>query len=329
MVFPLKSEVICIAKKQKRLSVTQQIMVEVKESLNRYQHDLTRQQYTRNMKYFVQYCRQQHNVRTLDECRPHIDEYINTLIDSGKSACTIHTYAAAISAALKIPLNTVSKPRRVIAEFTRGRKEIQYPHSSQDLENPAYKRLIEFAEKTGIRREEYAKLKKSSWTIDPSTGKHAIFVERGKHGKQQYQLIRDEDVPWFEKFFSDIPDDCFVFSKAEMNNHLNLHKFRADNAKRWYAELEQKLKDDPSYAEVMIQHIKARYARSRDPRTGNQKYFDPKSVNGFYYLRGSLRQKQITENKPIKFNKLIVKYISIFFLSHYRQNVCVQNYLLA
>ncbi len=304
-------------------------MQEVKVSLNRYNHDLTRKQYIRNAKYFIQYCRSEHNCRTLDECRQYIDEYINSLINKGLSASTIHTYAAAISSTLKIPLNSIQKPRRVIAEFTRGREEIKYPHSSQDVENPTFKRLCSFAEKCGIRRAEYAKLKKSSWTIDPSTGKHAIFVERGKHAKQQYQLIRDEDVPWFEKFFAEVPDDGYVFSKTEMNNHINLHKFRADNAKRWYAELEQKLKDDPSYAEVMIQHIKARYACSRDPRTGNQKYFDPKSVNGFYYLRGSLRQKQIAENKPIKFNKLIVKYISIFFLSHYRQNVCVQNYLLA
>ena len=318
-----------MAKKQRKLSVTQQIMVEVKESLNRYQHDLTRQQYTRNMKYFVQYCRQQHNVRTLDECRPHIDEYINTLINNGMSACTIHTYAAAISATLKIPLNTIKKPKRIISEFTRGRNKIQYPHSSQDLENPSYKRLIDFAEKTGIRRAEYTKLKKSSWTIDQSTGKHAIYVARGKHGKEQYQLVRDEDIPWFEKFFAEVPDDGYVFSKQEMNNHLNLHKFRADNAKRWYAELEEKLQKDPAYADVMIEQIKARYAVSRDPRTGKPKYFDPKSVDGFYYLRGSLRQMQIAQNKPIRFNKLIVKYVSIFCLSHYRCNVCIQNYLLA
>ena len=320
---------IWIAKKQRRLSVTQQIMVEVKESLNRYQHDLTRQQYTRNMKYFVQYCREKHNCRILDECRAHIDEYINTLIDNGMSACTIHTYAAAISATLRIPLNTIKKPKRIISEFTRGRKEIQYLHSSQDLENPAYKRLIDFAKKVGIRREEYAKLKKSSWTIDPSTGKHAIFVARGKHGKEQYQLVRDEDVPWFENFFAEVPDDRYIFSKAEMNNHLNLHRFRADNAKRWYAELEQKLKDDPSYADIMIEQIKARYVHSRDPRTGKPKHFDPKSVEGFYFLRKSLRQKQISENKPIKFNRLIVKYVSIFCLSHYRESVCIQNYLLA
>ena len=329
MVFSLKSGVVCIAKKQRRLSVTQQIMLEVKASLSRYNHDLTRKQYIRNMKYFVQYCRSEHNCRSLDECKQYIDVYINFLINKGLSACTIHTYAAAISATYQIPLNSISKPRRIIGEFTRGRNEIQYPHSSQDLENPAYRRLIEFASKCGIRREEYAKLKKSSWVIDPSTGKHAIFVARGKHGKEQYQLVRDEDVPWFEKFFAEVPDDRYIFSKAEMNNHLNLHRFRADNAKRWYAELEQKLKDDPSYADIMIEQIKARYIHSRDPRTGKPKHFDPKSVEGFYFLRKSLRQKQISENKPIKFNRLIVKYVSIFCLSHYRESVCIQNYLLA
>lgn len=318
-----------IAKKQRRLSVTQQIMVEVRESLNRYQHDLTRQQYTRNMKYFVQYCREEHNCRTLDECRTHIEEYINTLIDNGMSASTIHTYAAAISATLRIPLNTIKKPKRIISEFTRGRKEIQYPHSSQDLENPAYQRLIAFAKKCGIRRTEYAKLKKSDWVIDPATEKHCVLVRRGKHGKKQYQLVRDEDVPFFEKFFSELPDDGYVFSKAEMNNHINLHKFRSDNAKKWYAELEQKLKDDPSYADVMIQQIKKRIENSINPKTGKPRKFDEKSVVGYYYLRRSLRSQQIEAGKPIRFNRLITKYISVFCLSHYRESVCIQNYLLA
>lgn len=321
--------VIQIAKKPKRLSVTQQIMVDVKDSLSRHNHDLTRKQYIRNMKYFVQYCRSEHNCRSLDECKHYIDVYINFLIDKGLSASTIHTYAAAIAATYQIPLQSIKKPLRIIAEFTRGRKEIQYPHSSQDLENPAYKRICCFAEKCGIRRAEYAKLKKSSWVIDPSTGKHAIFVERGKHGKEQYQLVRDEDVPWFEEFFAAVPDGEYLFSKQEMNNRINLHKFRSDNAKRWYAELEEKLKQDPSYAGVMIQHIKSRFENSINPKTGKPKVFNPKSVEGYYYLRGSLRRKQISENKPIRFNKLVVLYVGVHVLAHYRSNVCIQNYLLA
>lgn len=317
-----------MAKKQRRLSVTQQIMIEVKESLNRYQHDLTRQQYTRNMKYFVQYCRTVHDCRTLDECKAHIDEYINTLINNGMSACTIHTYAAAISATLKIPLNSIQKPRRVIAEFTRGRKEIKYPHSSQDLDNPQYKRLVEFAKRTGIRREEYANLKGCDWVYDES-GNRCIFVRSGKLGKPQKQLVREEDIPYFEEFFAEVPDDEYVFSKAEMNNHLNLHKFRSDNAKRWYSELEQKLIDDPSYADVMIQQIKKRIENSINPKTGKPRKFDEQSVVGHYYLRGTLRSRQIEAGKPIRFNRLITKYISVFCLSHYRENVCIQNYLLA
>ena len=301
-------------------------MVEVKESLNRYQHDLTRQQYTRNMKYFVQYCRQEHNCRTLDECRAHVDEYINTLIDKELSASTIHTYAASICAVLKIPLNSISKPRRVIAEFTRGRDEIKYPHSSQKPEN--YSRLFCFAEKVGIRRAEYAKLKGCDWVYDES-GNRCIFVRSGKLGKPQKQLVRQEDIPYFEDFFASIPDDEYVFSKAEMNNHLNLHKLRSDNVKRWYSELEEKLKTDPSYAEVMIKQIKKRVENSINPKTGKPRVFNEQSVVGYYYLRGELRKRQIEANKPICFNRLILQFLSIFCLSHYRQNVCVQNYLLA
>ncbi|MEE1011806.1 MAG: hypothetical protein U0L11_07215 [Acutalibacteraceae bacterium] len=304
-------------------------MVEVKDSLSRYSHDLTRKQYIRNTKYFIQYCREQYNCRTLDECRQHIDDYIKYLAKKELSACSIHTYAAAISATLNIPLNLISKPRRVISEFTRGREEIKYPHSSQDVENPAYKRICCFAEKCGIRRAEYARLKKEDWVIDPATGKHCVLVRRGKHGKQQYQLVRDEDIPFFEEFFSSVPDGEYLFSKQEMNNRINLHKYRADNAKRWYLELEDKIRQDPSYEDVLIEQIKARFENSIDPHTGKPKTFDPESVRGqYYYLRNSLRQKQIDAGKKIKFNKTIALFISTHVLAHYRLNVCIQNYLL-
>ena len=305
-------------------------MVEVKESLSRYQHDLTRKQYTRNMKYFVQYCRSQHNCRSLDECQQYINDYINYLIDKGLSPSSIHTYAAAISATFKIPLKLISKPRRVIGEFTRGREEIQYPYSSQDIENPAFKRLCSFASKCGIRRQEYAELKKEDWVIDPATGKRCVLVRKGKHGKMQYQLIRDEDVPFFDEFFAAVPKGEYLFSKHEINNRINLHKFRSDNAKLWYQELEDKLKQDPTYEDVLLEQIKARFENSIDPRTGKPKKFDPETVRGkHYFLRGSLRNKQIAANKPIKFNKTIVLFISVFLLAHYRTSVCIENYLLA
>ena len=320
---------VAIAKKQRKLSVTQQIMIDVKDSLSRYNHDLTRMQYTRNMKYFVQYCRTEHNCRTLEECKEYIDGFIAHLIEKELSPCTIHTYAAAIAATLKMPLKSIQKPKRIIADFIRGREKIKYPHSSQDIDNPAYKRICWFASKCGIRRAEYAKLKKEDWVIDPATGKHSVLVRRGKHGKTQYQLVRDEDVPFFEKFFADVPNGGYLFSKEEMNNRINLHKFRSDNAKRWYSELEEKLKHDPSYEEVLLQHIKSRFENSTDPRTGRPKKFDPESVRGqYYYLRGSLRKKQMDAGKTIKFNKTIVLYISVHVLAHYRCNVCVQNYLL-
>ncbi len=304
-------------------------MAEVKGSLSRYNHDLTRKQYTINMKYFVQYCRTEHNCRTLRECEDQIDNYINHLIEKGLSACTIHTYAAAISATFQIPLNSISKPKRTIAEFTRGREKIQYPHSSQDIENPLYRRICCFAEKCGIRRAEYAKLKKEDWVVDEATGKHCVLVRRGKHGKRHLQLVRDEDVPFFEEFFAEVPEGEYLFSKQEMNNRINLHKYRSDNAKRWYRELEEKIKQDPSYEEVLIQQIKARFESSIDPRTGKPKRFDPETVRGkYYFLKGSLREKQIAAGKPIKFNKTIVLFISVHVLAHYRCNVCIQNYLL-
>ena len=50
--------------KKKRKSVTQQIMQEAIKILNKHQHDLTRQQYIRDFKRFVKYCREKHNSDT-------------------------------------------------------------------------------------------------------------------------------------------------------------------------------------------------------------------------------------------------------------------------
>ena len=114
-----------------------------------------------------------------------------------------------------------------------------------------------------------------------------------------------------------------------MNNRINLHKYRSDNAKRWYRELEDKIRQDPLYEDVLIEQINSRFESSIDPKTGKPKRFDSESVRGrYYYLKGSLRKKQIEAGKPIKFNKTIVLFISTHVLAHYRCNVCIQNYLL-
>ena len=95
-----------MAKKNRRKSVTQQIMTEAVKELNKHQHDLTRQQYIRDFKRFVVYCRQLHNVRNLGECKKYIQEYADYLSDEKcLSASTVHTYLASICSVYNVGLS--------------------------------------------------------------------------------------------------------------------------------------------------------------------------------------------------------------------------------
>ena len=125
-------------------------------------------------------------------------------------------------------------------------------------------------------------------------------------------------------------DSCY--SSAKILNEIHIKKEKETLpilSEDQLNVLEEKIKQDPSYEEVLIQQIKARFENSIDPRTDKPKRFDPDTVRcKYYFLKGSLRKKQIAAGKPIKFNKTIVLYISVFVLAHYRCNVCIQNYLL-
>ena len=93
--------------KRKRKTVTQQIMQEAIKILNKHQHDLTRQQYIRDFKRFVKYCREKHNCRNLRECKKYIQEYVDYLTDEKQlSASTVHTYLASICSVYNIKLST-------------------------------------------------------------------------------------------------------------------------------------------------------------------------------------------------------------------------------
>ena len=79
-------------KRVRKLSITQQIMQTAIEKLQKYQHDVTRKQYTKQMKLYVKFCRENFNSKSFEDCRNHIQEYSDFLQQQNYSASTIHTY---------------------------------------------------------------------------------------------------------------------------------------------------------------------------------------------------------------------------------------------
>ena len=168
-------------KKKQRLTRTQKIMIEVVEANKHHEHDLTRQQYIRNTKRFIQFCREKHDVKTLEECRMYVQEYVDFLIEKNYAASTVYTYAASLASTFDMKLSQINTPKRHIAEFTRGRKRNQNATKRANLEHPDWEPLVTFQREVGLRRNELKNLKhKNLKLID---NRFYIEIEQGKGGK--------------------------------------------------------------------------------------------------------------------------------------------------
>lgn len=117
--------------------------------------------------------------------------------------------------------------------------------------------------------------------------------------------------------------DTLLFTRAEMSNKIDLHHLRGVQAQRAYRYYADRLRDEPTYRAQLEQEIKARW-RLYNKRRWNQHEFE-----GIYKLRGSNRELAQRLGKPTAYDRLAVLATSVFHLSHWRNDVTVNNYLLA
>lgn len=268
---------------------------------------------------FGEWCKAEHQCRTPDECRTHIQDYADWLIACGKSPNTIHTYLAGVCRWFDIPLDSISKPKRVVADNTRSRG-VKAVDSRSDAQPEASPRLYDFAKLVGIRRDEYKHLRGDDLVVDES-GYLCVRVRRGKGGKYHEQRIAPEDMDFVRSYFDGSTDN--VFSKVEMKNKIDLHHLRALRAQRAYREYLARLETDPDYRTQLTEEVRRRWVRLCGKR------WDPKRVEGNYSIRGNNRQLACAHGLPVKYDRLAVMAVSVFCLSHWRCDVTVSNYLLA
>lgn len=316
-------------RKSRKLTVTQQITEKVVETQKDRQHNLTRNQYIRDARRFVKYCRETHDVKDFESCREYIQEYSDYLQQHDYTASTIHTYLSAVSAVWRFPLRDISKPIRKTAEYTRGRNPIENPRADQDLNDKRWAYIVQFQKRVGLRREELRHLKITDLVTDES-GYKCVQVMRGKGGKYFLARILPEDLEFLEWYFVGTDVNEPIFPDKYFQNNLNFHKLRADHAKKMYQFYLERVQNEPGYRKQLEEEIKARWNKYNiDKKTGKPKPFDPKLIEGYYYLRGDNRRLAISKKLPVKYSKAALLATSVFALSHFRLDVIAQSYMLA
>lgn len=293
---------------------------------SQYTNNLTQKSFIRNYDRFITFCRENYKSKTVDDCKKHIDEYINYLVGKGLSANTIHTYLAPVVIYHNMSLDDVSVPKRYSAHNTRSRKERADYRSNANPYNPKYSYSVEFQRRVGIRRNELLHLKKNDCGYDDSDC-FCVIVRKGKGGKTQWQRVLPEDEVFVKEYFDNTED--FVFSREEMKNKIDYHAIRAQQAKRAYDYYLQKLNSDPDYRQTLTNEIYKRWNKFCKTKDGKGKHLDKGEITGTYFIRGENKKLAIKKGLPLKYDKLALMAVSIFHLSHWRNDVTVSNYLLA
>lgn len=292
----------------------------------------TLEQYKTHAIKFGQWAKKEYRCRTFEELKDHIQDYADYLYGEGMRPATIHTYIAACCYVWGVPMEQINKPGRHCYDAVRSRGEKSVDKRT-DSGREASPRLYDFAMRVGIRRHEYLALRCGNFVEDES-GYPCVEVTKGKGGKYQLQRIMPDDVEFVKAYFSDGAKDQFVFTKAEMNNKIDLHAIRADVAKRAYQYYLDKLQADPDYRVQLTKEIEKRWTlyRGTPPLNLKKKYdwvWSEERVHGEYKIRGKNRIKAEKNGLPVVYDRLAVMAVSVFHLSHWRCDVTVDNYLLA
>ena len=297
--------------------------------------------YKRSINQFVEWAKKR-GYKTADEVtKETIQEYEEFLEGHPKSyqPSTIHTFLTPICVATGVSMDEIRKPKRTAGKIVRSRNKgtDDKCKNSQGLReecDPKYARVVSFQRAVGIRRAELARL--LGVDLSHRNDEWYVIVQRGKGGKQQRQYILPENVDTVREIFRNIEPMENVFSREELNNKIDFHGLRAENARRCYEYYVKKIKADPGFAQEMRSKLMNRWLEeherlrktNHDSWSRQKRLFDREMDDRPYRLRGDNLTKALASGSPTEYNRLALMCVSVMHLAHWRLDVTVTNYVV-
>lgn len=183
--------------------------------------------YQRHACYFVKWCKEYYNCKTLEECRIYVDEWLSSR--SGLSAFTVKLEASALAKLYDCTTNDFEKTAvRHRADIKRSRKAAKRDENFSETKNQEF---IDFCKATGLRKEELKCLRGTQLIY--KNGIHYIAVSRGAKGGRfrESPIISKVDAvvermkkAGIGKVWSQVPD-------------MDVHSYRSDYCSTIYNTL--------------------------------------------------------------------------------------------
>ena len=267
----------------------------------------------------------------------YVGTWRDYLLEQGYSTGTIHTYIAGVCCGLAIPMSGITRSgtsldkRKSLGTCARAQRALL---RSQNADIVAFQAMV------GGRRAALQRLTGSDFLLDES-GQWCVRFVHDKGGKSQLQRIAPEDVGKVKAYFDSVAPDALVFPH-QIDRNLDLHGLRAEHARQEY-ERYAKICATPEGRTEMRRQLWARYkdpiygckawlsAQQRGDQAGMrhaERAFVDEMADGIYYLQRANRKIALERGRSVGYDRLALCCVSVFALSHWRNEVTVKHYML-
>lgn len=268
--------------------------------------------------------------------RAAVEKWRDSLISAGYAVSTIHTYVAGVCCGLGIGMKGIARHGKS-EDKTKSRGQSGRANAAMRKESNAD--IVRFQQAVGGRRAALGRLTGSDLVLDES-GCLCVRFKQDKGGKTQYQRLDPAKIDEVREYFDRVGPDELLFPKIDRD--LDLHGLRAVHARSEYQRYE-KICSTPEGRSEMRRQLWARY---KDPAVGCAAYlkaqtlgdtkrmrrleylFTQEMAPGKYHLRGSNRRVALARGLPTEYDRLALCCVSVFALSHWRNEVTVKHYMI-
>lgn len=247
--------------------------------------------YCESLSIFTNYCIKQHTeVKSIQDLRKYIPEYMDYLREKGLSEWTIHKYAYAMRSAYHCQISDLG-----IVLGTRSRADVVRNRDAQDCaarNDERYAATVTMLKATGCRRMEFLRLRKEDFREKTDrdgrkTGELEVY-KRGKNGIERWCLVNPAYTDYVKEYLRTADtvkqgSEERLFRKADIPAKLPVHDLRSDYACDLY-----------------------RYFEDQGLATGDI-YHCRKDLKGYHYDKGIL--EEVSFNLQHSRDNVVIDYL--------------------
>ena len=245
------------------------------------------------------------------------------------SPSTIHTYLAGVCRGLGVPMDAIDKPARTAESVVKGRHPTVLGRGEIEQEAERYRRVVAFAEATGLRRSEIGRVRAENLIADVC-GYPCVEV-RGKGGKIQRQRLLPGGEAVIRQLIGNRTGGQRLFSREEMRNCIDFHSIRREHAQKAYAYYlgEIHAGRTEQLRAALLKTWEAYHPKNaRNARNQYREYVKEVYSDRPYFLRGGNAKRARESGLPVRYNRLALMCTSVWHLAHWRADVTVRHYMM-